>query len=302
MRVLSIGEVLWDVFPDREFLGGAPLNVCANLERAGDEARLLSAVGADAHGDAVLQTMHQLHLAVDLIQRTSAYPTGTATVVQDENGEPSFSITRPAAFDALILPDQVLRSILEFGPDWVYMGTLLQTSPDTEALVARVLNSLSNTRCFYDMNLRPGHWELPLVERLCRLASVLKLNEVEAQMLFGLSAHGAAPFSLEEFCCTWQQRFDLDVICVTLGPAGCYVHTKGETRRESGYPVAVSDTVGAGDAFAAAFLHGYHRGWPLARCARLANSLGALVASRPGATPEWTMQECEMLIKTEQRS
>jgi fructokinase len=60
------------------------------------------------------------------------------------------------------------------------------------------------------------------------------------------------------------------------------------------------DTVGAGDAFAAAFLHGYELQWPRARTAAFANALGALVASRAGATPAWTVDECQQLI-AEQR-
>ena len=68
MKVLSVGEVLWDVFPDREFLGGAPLNVCANLRRAGDEAVLLSAVGDDVRGRAVLDAMNSLGLSTRFMQ------------------------------------------------------------------------------------------------------------------------------------------------------------------------------------------------------------------------------------------
>ena len=41
MQVLSIGEILWDIFPDRELLGGAALNFSANIQRLGDSAGLL---------------------------------------------------------------------------------------------------------------------------------------------------------------------------------------------------------------------------------------------------------------------
>jgi fructokinase len=53
----------------------------------------------------------------------------------------------------------------------------------------------------------------------------------------------------------------------------------------------VADPVGAGDAFAAGFLHGLDGGWPAAKIAQLANRLGALVASRPGAIPDWRVEE-----------
>ena len=53
----------------------------------------------------------------------------------------------------------------------------------------------------------------------------------------------------------------------------------------------VADTVGAGDAFAAAFMHGLDADWPLLDIATFANRVGALVASRHGAIPDWTLEE-----------
>jgi sugar/nucleoside kinase (ribokinase family) len=47
-RVLGIGELLWDLFPDGPRLGGAPFNVVANLRRFGDRAAFVTAVGDDA--------------------------------------------------------------------------------------------------------------------------------------------------------------------------------------------------------------------------------------------------------------
>jgi sugar/nucleoside kinase (ribokinase family) len=53
----------------------------------------------------------------------------------------------------------------------------------------------------------------------------------------------------------------------------------------AGVPVAVADTVGAGDAFAAAFVHGLVAGWPAATIADFANRAGAAVAAVRGAIP-----------------
>jgi len=296
MKVLSIGEVLWDVFADQEFLGGAPLNVCANLGRCGDEAVLVSAVGYDTRGQMVLEAMKALGLSTSFLQTIASLPTGTATVKQDTHGEPVFAIHRPAAFDAIELSADAIVAIEAFNPDWLYIGTLLQTEPAMEKLVLDVIDRLPATRCFYDMNLRPDQWNLPLVERLCTLASVLKLNEVEAETLGRLSGVTSEKFVLESFCSAWAQRFAIEVICVTLGPDGCCIFFEGKTERFRGHSIQVSDTVGAGDAFAAAFLHGYHQGWTMAKCGAFANALGALVASRPGATPMWRTEEWQVLV------
>ena len=86
-----------------------------------------------------------------------------------------------------------------------------------------------------------------------------------------------------------------DAVAVTRGARGCAVLSAGEYAEAPGYAVRVVDTVGAGDAFAAAFLHGLSEGWPPARIADFANRLGAVVASRAGGVPEWTPEECEAL-------
>jgi fructokinase len=62
-----------------------------------------------------------------------------------------------------------------------------------------------------------------------------------------------------------------------------------------GFPISVVDTIGAGDALSAALLHGINAGWTAAWVAEFANRIGALVASRPGGTPKWTMAEAMAL-------
>jgi fructokinase len=300
MVVWSVGEVLWDVFRDQERLGGAPLNFSANLQRLGDRATLLSAVGLDQRGHRALEQMRSLGLSTAGVRQVEDLPTGIATVREGTGGEPEYVIPRPAAFDRLAVDPALLAEATggnSGGVDWLYLGTLLNTQPEMEQLTTGLAQQLKPARAFYDMNLRPGQWSLALVQRLSHLASVLKLNESEAETLFELTRTGQATFSMEEFCAGWASEYGIGVICVTLGPAGCLVYDHGQVARAPGYSVTVHDTVGSGDAFAAGFLHGYALGWPIDRTAAFANALGAVVASRPGATPHWTMDEISALME-----
>jgi fructokinase len=213
----------------------------------------------------------------------------------DPENHISFSIHRPAAFDAIGLCEKQFASLNQFKPDWIYFGTLAQTEPATERLVLQVLQSAPRARRFYDMNLRTGHWNLALVERLARLATVLKLNGSEAEILFR-EFLGDRPFNLEEFCRYCSSRFRAETVCVTLGGKGCAVFTKDTFAHFQGFAVDVVDTVGAGDAFAAAFLHGLDAQWPIERVARFANAVGAIVTTRAGAIPKWTLNECMQLL------
>lgn len=290
MRIVSIGEILWDILGEREFLGGAPLNFSICSLRLGDEVVLVSAVGNDRRGTLALQAIEAHGVGGECIQVIAGQPTGTATATMDESGSANFQIHRPVAYDLLNLKDSALAALAAKRPDWIYFGTLAQTSAGNEALLRRLIAAAPGVRCFYDMNLREGQWSGPLVERLSGLASILKLNEAEAEMLFGF-ARSSGGFSLERFCEDWSGTYGLEMICITLGERGCAVWSGGGLQRFPGIDVKVVDTVGAGDAFSAAFLHGYARGWGLERTAAFANSLGSLVASRAGATPAWKLEE-----------
>lgn len=297
MRVLSVGEVLWDVFEDGEFLGGAPLNFSASARRLGNTVSLLTAVGADARGSLTIAAMQKLGLTTDtdIVQTVPGRCTGSSIVTIDSAGNPTFVIERPAAFDFVDLNAKCLTKICRSRPEWIYFGTLAHTMEQGEQRLKHLLASNPTARCFYDINLREGHWNLDLVERLARLATIIKLNEAEAELLFALT-RGTEPFSMETFCEFWSSAYGGETICITQGGNGCAVWRNGKIQSFPGFPVTVVDTVGAGDAFAAAFLHGNQSGWPIQRTACFANALGAIVASRAGATPNWTIEEYRQLM------
>lgn len=295
MQVLGFGEVLWDVFPNGELVGGAPLNFCANAVRLGHQAALITAVANDRRGQAALTAVADLGVDTSLIQIVDEPATGVAIVMTTPDGDPSFEIPRPAAFDRVEPSSETRQRATTLRPDWLYFGTLLQTNEHAERFTRDLATGLTGVKCFYDMNLRPGCWNMPLVERLCSLTNVLKLNEFEARTLGGLIGHSPDGFSLESFSAQWANSYGIEILCITLGAEGCLIYADGNVFTVPGFPAKVVDTVGAGDAFAAAFLHGYHAHWPVLQTARFANAVGAIVASRGGATPSWSIEECSAL-------
>ena len=301
VKILSMGEVLWDVLGEVEYLGGAPLNFSAVLQRLGNTAAVLTAVGKDERGMRTLKAMQDLSLTTEFVQQVSERPTGTAFVSTDGDRNVFFTINRPAAFDFLKIDGSLLERAVHFAPDWLYFGTLAQANPHMEAALNRLVKNLPETQCFYDVNLRSGHWSLALVERLSSAADVLKLNRHEAEMLYELT-RGKGEFNLEDFCRHWSLTYNIPTICVTLGSRGCAIFDHGTLRFFEGFSVDVVDTVGSGDAFAAAFLHGLNAGWPIEENATFANALGALVAGRRGGTPDWNIEEHIALIRSRSAS
>ncbi len=293
MKIISIGEVLWDVIGGTEHLGGAPFNFAAHAENLGHTVFFVSAVGEDERGLRILKSMEELHLSTRYVRRVQSHPTGVVTVTLGPSGQPRFVIHRPAAYDLTTLSITQIDEIVNTRPDWLYFGTLLQMCAPAKALTLKLIEANSQARFFYDVNLRVGCYEPSLLRELISRASVAKLNEDEALLVGGIL--GLPCHSLQEFCRGCAAKFGLEAICVTRGPKGCALLLGNKFIETDGYKVKVEDGVGAGDAFAAAFVHGLGSGWPPQEIADFANRVGALVASRAGAIPPWTIEEARAL-------
>jgi fructokinase len=293
VKIISIGEVLWDLIGEAEHLGGAPFNFAAHARKLGHEVLFVSAVGHDERGQLVLERMRQLGLSTHYISRVPDHPTGTVSVTLDPRGEAEYVIHRPAAYDFPQLTNTQFDMLLSPPPDRIYFGTLQQTSSQAHELTANLLRTAPSARRFYDVNLRTNCYAPELVRELLSHADVVKLNLREVAELERM--FGEPHRELEEFCRACANQFGCATICVTMGAEGCALLLGDTFVRTPGYRVPVADTVGTGDAFSAALLHALSCGWPATQAADFANRVGALIATRTGATPEWTTDELQNL-------
>lgn len=281
--IVSIGEILWDIFLDHRLLGGAAYNFSVHAATLGHRVNFLSAVGKDELGSEALAAAAKFGLAPQL---TSQAATGRVTVDVDPQGQPAYTLRRPAAYDFVqwIPPTDT--------PDYIYFGTLHQIYERPKSVTRQLLNAFPSVHRFYDVNLRKDCYSPNLLIELLPQADVVKLNEAEVLELCTMFDEPAA--GLENFCRRWAKRYDWEVVCVTLGALGCALFRGGEYLEVAGVPVEVADTVGAGDAFSAALVHGLSHDWPLRTIGEFANRVGALVASRHGGTPHWSPSEIEL--------
>ena len=286
--VVVVGEVLWDIFPKATLLGGAPLNFAVHAKRMHLHPIFISALGTDILGQRAAQCIKSLGLDMSMLRWSTRWDTGTATVSIGENGQPAFRIARPAAYDDVTLTRDDLQALARLDPSWFYYGTLFASTREGRATLQQLLDALPAATRFYDVNLRPGFDSLDLVEELLPIANVVKMNETEADVV---SSRLGLPSNLETFCRSGVERFGWRAVCVTLGEKGCVMFDGQEFVEASSEKVVVADTVGSGDAFAAAFVHGLTSGWPVSKIAKFANRIGGLIASRAGGTPEWSIGE-----------
>jgi fructokinase len=296
IRVVGIGEVLWDLLPEGPSLGGAPCNVMVNLARLGYDAAFVTAIGQDELGTAARLALVALGLDTSFVMAVER-PTGRAEVVIDGDGVPAFRIVPDAAYEAIALTAGDVAALASTSPRALVYGTLAQCSPLVRTSTAALARALADALGVYDANLRPGLWDDELVRALASMASVVKVNEEEAKQL--APVFGAPWPGPEAFSRSVAASHGLRAVAVTAGPNGASLLLDGEYAEAPAPPVEVANTIGAGDAFTAAMIDGILRDWPCEKVLGHAISLGTLVASRPGAMPHWTADD---LRELEQRT
>jgi fructokinase len=211
-------------------------------------------VGRDERGSRALEQASELGIDTRFITTTERAPTGISRVVLDEDGKATHNLLRPAAYDFVALDLEQRRLVSQEEPNWICYGTLAQMEVGPRSLTRHLFLDNAGAKRFYDVNLRPRCWTPELVEDLLHQASAVKLNDEEANVIAGLFDWPSE--SVEEFSDLVARRFDLELLCVTRGAHGCSLWREGEYVESHGFHVEVADTIGAGDAFSAALLHG----------------------------------------------
>lgn len=282
---IGLGEVLWDLLPGGRQLGGAPANFACHAAALGNRGIVASRVGTDPLGDEVCTRLAARGLTTRYIQRDTTYPTGTVHVHVDAGGQPDFTITEDVAWDALAWTPEWATLAAE--ADAVCFGSLAQRKATSRETIHRFLRATRPQAVrFFDVNLRQEYYYPDVMDVSLRRTTIVKLNDAELPRVARLLGLEAGEDEGDEATARrLLQAYDLALVCVTRGARGSLLVTDVEAVAHPGYPVQVADTVGAGDAFAAAVVHHWLRGASLEAISDFANRLGAYVATQAGATP-----------------
>lgn len=271
------------MLPEGKKLGGAPANFACHTAALGNIGILVSRIGKDRLGDEILGRLEKLSVSTEYIQTDPDRPTGVVNVELSANGQPSYDIVKDLAWDYLAW-DEELRS-LAGKIDAVCFGSLAQRNKASAGTIGKFLTQTSpGTLCVYDVNLRQNYYSKEVIKNSMSLANIVKLNDQELPIIAELL--GTKGENQAETAKNLLKKFDLQIICVTLGENGCLIISGNQVVTHPGFKVEVADTVGSGDAFTACMVDFYLRGADLATIARSANRYGAWVASRKGATPK----------------
>ena len=287
-KIAAFGEVLWDLLPDASVLGGAPFNFTYRINSLNNEGVMISAIGKDILGEKALKTISELQISDRYIQINPGYPTGTVNVFFDEFKNPDYEIIKDVAYDFVTFCENLERLILQV--DCICFGTLAQRNSVSKHTLQKLLQHFKGKYRFYDLNLRKDCYSTEIIISSLKNADILKLNKQEANKLndlLQLNKNG-----LVEICMELINSYQLQYCVITLEECGSLaVSVSGEVVYNPGFKIKLIDPLGAGDAFSAGFVDALLRGKSLKEASESGNRLGALIATKKGATQRITQEE-----------
>jgi fructokinase len=294
-RIGAVGDLIWDVLPQGKQLGGAAVNFACIASRLGNQVDLLSSVGNDRLGEEARLELRRAGISDDHLQVSIQYPTGRADVQLNSNGDASFKLHAPVAWDDLLWTDEWESIVSRL--DAIYFGSLCRRDERSNNTVQQMIEHASaDCTIVFDVNLRPPFYSSSVLRTSLQETTILKVNEEELPAIMRLLDFPQRN-SVEDYIADLFDSYPLELIAVTFGASGSLISTRKNSHRHYGISVTVADTVGAGDAFTAALTSYYLRGAPIQTLNEAGNVWGSWVASEVGATPTCPLEIYDELTR-----
>lgn len=289
-RIVCYGEVLVDVFPDVEKIGGAPLNVANRLASFRNEVSIISAIGKDQIGCNIITFLEEANIDTSLIQKKENLDSGYVSVSLDKKGAATYEIIEPVAWDNITF-EASQKTTVQSADAFIY-GSLVGRQEVSRNTLFKLLENA--TYKVFDVNLRAPFYSYDNLFNLMKHADFIKFNDEE---LYEIAFHFGSTFKgLEQNIAFISKLIETKTICVTKGKFGAVLYHNGKFIYNSGYLIDVEDTVGAGDSFLGALIHNILAEKPLQESINYACAVGALVASNKGANPKLSLQKIQHFI------
>jgi len=279
--IAGIGELLWDVLPEAEVIGGAPVNFAYHVTALGAKGIPVSTVGNDARGRKALEELQKRGVNTSAISMTEDFATGYVTATLDSEGKASYNFPDDVAWDHLQINEYAenLQNLF----DAVCFGSLAQRSEHSRRAIYGFLDTLGKeTVKVFDINLRQEFYSEKVIVDSLKRTDILKLNEEELPIL-------AALIDLNGPSDKWLQvlieEYHLQMAILSRGGSGSLLLTPHSSSDHPGVVTHIKDTIGAGDSFTAAVTIGFLQGLPLNEINENANRIAAYVCSQRGGMP-----------------
>lgn len=288
--IVCWGELVVDEYEDpREaYLGGSAAAMAVHLAALGCQARLISAVGADEAADFLLNELSHRGVNSDGIVRLAHAQTGRVRIEMTER-EPLYRAQARLDFSRTDFRSALGSALL--GAHALLFNLFAQASClDLGPLAACFRHGLRPRLVGCDLNLR-GTFDLNAVALALSLSDFAKLNSAELDRLRTALAP-REPIG-------WLLGGGLKLLAITRGQDGVDVYTPNESWHQHTLPfepedeelasesplASPADTVGAGDAWFAAWVEALLEGAPYVEAAQRASLWASRQVLRRGALP-----------------
>ena len=253
-------------------IGGCALNIAVALKRLGMEADNALPVGQGVWADIIRNNMAREGLSSRIDGVTG--DNGWCLALVEPDGERTFmsfsgveNQWNPTWLAQLTVPPQSLVSL---------SGYQL-ASPCGEVLV-HWLESLRDITPYIDFGPRIADIPETLMQRIMACKPVISLNRQEAEIA---AERFRLPVATEAFGQAWLKKFTMPLI-VRHDEEGAWYFSAEEQGLAAPFPVAVIDTIGAGDSHAGGTLAGLASGWTLGESVLLGNAVASWVVGHRG--------------------
>lgn len=287
-RIATIGEAMVVFNPTKtgplrfvhsfeRAVGGAELNFAIGAARLGLEAKWISSLGDDEFGKVIYNFARGEGIDVSDVSLSERYATSVYFKEIQENGSgKSFYYRQPSPLLELTV-DKINESVLK-NVDLLHIsGVYLAVCKHNIEVVQKLIDLAKKLHIpiSFDPNLRLKLWTIEearaVYETIYPSVTIFLAGAEEFEWLFGSD-------SVEEV----QARYQIEEMVMKKGEQGAAVYADGQWIEREAYKIRAVDTVGAGDAFDAAYIYGYLHQEAIGERLRLANGAGALVATIKG--------------------
>lgn len=286
MKALVFGEILWDIYHDKKFIGGAALNFAAHFSRCGGKAYMLSAVGRDSLADESIYRIEKMGVSTKYISRSDK-ETGKCLVTLDEKMIPAYKLLSDVAYDYINTSAIIGKTF-----DLLYFGSLALRSEYNMKNLEKLLADNSFAEIVVDINIRSPYYSDDVIKYAMKKASIIKISDEEIDVVEKAS-FGKRSQDYKIAARKLSKLYkNLKIILITRGEKGAYLYNSdGEEYMCSAVPAKLASTVGAGDSFAAAFVINYIKGESINKCLEFASKVSSFVVSNMEAVPDYEIDD-----------
>lgn len=298
----DVGARFEDITSFAAYVGGSPTNISVGGRRLGLNTVILTALGEDPVGDFILKFLKAEGVVTCFIPRKPGHRTSAVVLgIEPPDRFPLVYYRHHCADIELSIADVLAAPVTDCRV-FQFAGTNLSRDPSrTATLFAAEQARQAGVEVVFDLDFRPDQWHDPLafgVAARSALRSVDIVIGTEDEIRAAVLSDPAQVEHTSSVSDTKVRGDAGDAVrrLLSLGPhallekrgeRGARVHFRAtaggiETIEAPGYPVAIANILGAGDAFAAGFLYGHLHGWGWRKSARLGNACGAIVVTQHG--------------------